>query len=210
MTVLLQTVLARLTERPGRIVGDDDWTHAAVAAVFRDGDHGAELLLIQRAHHDKDPWSGQMGFPGGRAEPGDESLEATAMRETQEELGLDLSADHVRRLGALDQLQARARTRITAMAITPFAFVVQGPAPPLTLNHEVEEAFWIPLNHLADPARRVWFDASRSEDLFRFRAVDLGRQTVLWGLTHFMVVEILHRLGLVDDVDALTTPRARV
>ena len=74
MTVPLQTVLDRLTERPARIVASDDWKHAAVASVFRDGDRGAELLFIERAHHPKDPWSGQIGFPGGRAEDADASL----------------------------------------------------------------------------------------------------------------------------------------
>jgi len=206
--VPLDTVLARLTERPGRVVAADDWKHAAVASIFRDGEHGAELLFIVRAHHEKDPWSGQVGFPGGRAEPIDGSLEATAIRETREELGVDLTTPSVRRLGALDQLQARARKQIIAMAITPLAFVVDGPAPALEPNEEVAEALWVPLSQLADPGRRVWFDAARADVPFRFQAIDIGHPTVLWGLTHYMVMEILHRLGLVDDVDALTVPRS--
>lgn len=210
MAVPLKTVLDRLTERPPRVVANDDWKHAAVASVFRDGREGAELLFIERAHHDQDPWSGQIGFPGGRAEQTDESLEATAARETREELGLELFAAPTHRLGALDQLQARARRQVIAMGITPYAFVLEGPAPTLTPNYEVEEAFWVPLSQLADPDRRTWFDASRAGVPYRFQAIDLERPTLLWGLTHYMVTEILHRLRLVEDVDSLTIPRANV
>ncbi len=69
-----------------------DAPRAAVALVLRDaGPGGIELLFIRRAEHEKDPWSGHMGFPGGRAEPGDAGLEGTAVRETLEETGLDLA-----------------------------------------------------------------------------------------------------------------------
>ena len=55
---------------------------AAVALVFRDGVQGGlELLFIRRAEHEKDPWSGHMGFPGGRQEPGDPDLAATAVQQ---------------------------------------------------------------------------------------------------------------------------------
>src|SRR5512140_1799579 len=64
---------------------------AAVAAIVRDSRDGAELLFIRRAEHPRDPWSGQMGLPGGRVDPGDPSPFAAAVRETAEEIGLDLA-----------------------------------------------------------------------------------------------------------------------
>jgi len=205
----LATVEDRLMRDPARDLGREGWRHAAVAAVFREGAQGAELLFIQRAVHEKDPWSGQIGFPGGRSEEGDPSLEHTAARETHEELDLDLlQPESVRRLGALDQLQARARRKILPLAITPFAFAWLGGAPPeLSPNHEVDSAFWVPLSTLADPARRIEYSSQRDALDRVFQALDLGEERVLWGLTHYMTIEILFRLGLVEDVQALTLPR---
>ena len=67
--------------------------------MFTDGADDTQLLFIQRAVVDGDPWSGQMAFPGGRFHEDDADSFATAERETKEELGLDLSG--ARRLGSL-------------------------------------------------------------------------------------------------------------
>ena len=205
----LHDVTRRLLRRPARVVAEEGWRYAAVATVFREGDAGAELLFIRRAEHDDDPWSGQLAFPGGRAEEGDRTLAHTAARETSEELGLDLWADGALEIGPLDQLQARARQTIAPMAIQPHAWALTE-RPGLEPNDEVAEAFWTPLAHLVDPARRVWYDAARAHLPYRFPAVDLGQPVPLWGLTHHMVHEILHRLGLIEDVSAHTTPRATI
>ena len=193
------------------ISSEEDWREASVAAVFRDGPDGAELLFIQRAAHPDDPWSGQIGFPGGRREADDPNGEAAAIRETLEEIGLDLSdRQSAVSLGELSQIQARARQQILPMVITPFGFVWTGGDVQFQLNYEVDEAFWVPLDRLADPSARVWFEAERSETPYRFRALDLGRSVPLWGLTHRMTLEILGRLGLVDDVDGLTVPQLKL
>src|SRR6185503_4424279 len=75
--------------------------YAAVALMLRVGpppDGALEMLLVKRAEYAGDPWSGHIALPGGRREPGDVSLEDTAVRETQEEIDVDLSA-HARMLG---------------------------------------------------------------------------------------------------------------
>lgn len=207
----LDAIADRILRRPPRTLdGASEWSRAAVAAVFRDGDRGAELLFIQRAAHPRDPWSGQVGFPGGRAEDHDATLQHTAARETLEELGLDLLGGPAAPLGALDELQARSRQKIAPMAIHPHAFAWRAPVPPLILDRtEVASAFWVPLTELADPGRRGWFDAERADAPYRFPTVDLGPGRTLWGLTHRMVHEILDRLELIDDVDELTRPQLR-
>src|SRR5439155_1604605 len=64
---------------------------AAVALVLIEGREGLEALFIHRAERAGDPWSGQVALPGGRHEPSDPDLLATAIRETLEETGVDLS-----------------------------------------------------------------------------------------------------------------------
>src|SRR5579863_6444108 len=66
---------------------------AAVAVVVRDTEEGDEVLLIKRAERDGDPWSGHIALPGGRVQKQDESFKATAVRETREEVGVDLDAN---------------------------------------------------------------------------------------------------------------------
>ena len=75
---------------------------AAVAIILRDSDDGSEVLLMQRAKHERDPWSGQMSFPGGKIEPEDSNSKATAMREAREEVGARLSDEDF--VGQLDDL----------------------------------------------------------------------------------------------------------
>ena len=105
---------------------------AAVAIVLRDGPSGIEVLFIHRAEHPEDPWSGHMAFPGGRAEDGEPPL-LTAMRESAEEVGLDLGRAEL--LGALDEVQAVRRVPVD-LAIAPFVFRVPASATPQP-NHEV-------------------------------------------------------------------------
>ncbi|MEE2829788.1 MAG: CoA pyrophosphatase [Myxococcota bacterium] len=208
----MDALRATLTRQPARsLPSAEEGRDAAVAAVFRQGFRGAELLFIRRAVHPRDPWSGQIGFPGGRQDPGDEDLEATATRETREEIGLDLRRENgVELLGALDQIQARARQKILPMIITPFAFCLpKTEGFGFKLNEEVEEAFWVPVHDLANPERRIWYEAERADIPYRFRALDLGRAVPLWGLTHRMTLEILGRLQLIEDVDSLSIPQLK-
>ncbi len=79
---------------------------AAVSLILTEHPElGVSVLMIQRAIHPGDPWSGQMGFPGGKVDPEDDHITATALRECQEELALDINV--LSRIGRLSDILAR-------------------------------------------------------------------------------------------------------
>jgi 8-oxo-dGTP pyrophosphatase MutT (NUDIX family) len=167
---------------PVRVAGGAP--RAAVALVLRDGAPGGiELLFIRRAEHERDPWSGHMGFPGGRAEPGDADPEATAVRETLEETGLDLAKDG-ERLGALDEVKALARGRPVDLVIAPFVFRLRhrkDGAP----SHEVVSLHWLPLERLLASETRSTLQYQYEETVLELPCLRIDG-LVIWGLTHRM------------------------
>lgn len=173
---------ALASRSPARL-GEQVSERAAVALILRESGPGLEILFIRRAEHPEDPWSGQMAFPGGRAEAGDSDLTVTAVRETAEEVGVDL-AEAGELLGALDEVRAMARGRPMDLAIAPFVFRLQQPAP-MKPGPEVRSVHWIPLDELLGGRWRSTFEyvhqGARLE-LPCLRFEDL----VIWGLTYRM------------------------
>jgi 8-oxo-dGTP pyrophosphatase MutT (NUDIX family) len=156
--------------------------------VLRDVPGDVELLFIRRAEHPRDPWSGQMGLPGGRVDPGDASLLAAALRETREEIGLDLETVG-RPLGRLSEVRTHLPLGSVPHSVVPFAFAVDV-EPVLRPNHEVQEAIWVPLSFLADRANRASFTWVR-KGLPLPMPCTTYRGRVIWGLTLRIVDELL-------------------
>jgi 8-oxo-dGTP pyrophosphatase MutT (NUDIX family) len=164
---------------------------AAVAVIFRiSGDDALELLMIERARYAGDPWSGHIAFPGGRSEPADESLLATALRETREEIGVDLAADG-RILGALTRLLPMT-PRLPRIAIAPFVALLARDAP-LALSEEVAGAFWVPLSTLQRADVSCDVEITVGDTLRTVHAFVHGRYTI-WGLTERIICDLLARL----------------
>jgi len=172
---------------------------SSVAIVLRPVEAGLEALFIQRAERVDDPWSGQVAFPGGRAEPGESSV-GTAIRETAEEVGLDLStaADL---LGGLDEIQAVGRRLALELSIQPWVFALHGPIGPLRCSDEVASAHWLRLSELFDPARQRPFLYEHEGATIRLPSVHAGA-LVIWGLTYRM----LQSLAEVVDGGAAGAP----
>jgi 8-oxo-dGTP pyrophosphatase MutT (NUDIX family) len=164
---------------------------AAVALVFRAAEgREAELLVIRRAEHEGDPWSGQMGLPGGRQEPNDESLEDTAVRETFEETGIDIRSDGFV-LGSLDEHRPRTPL-LPAIIVRPYVAVVR-PDIALALNAEVADTVWIPLHVLRNVAtQRDSVVHIRGE--MRSEPSFVVGTTVVWGMTNRILRSLLRVL----------------
>ncbi len=185
----VRSVLERRAAR--ELAEHDKW--AAVAMLLREGLQGPEVLLIRRAEHPSDPWSGHMAFPGGRQQTEDASLLDTAVRETREEVGLDLSSE-AEHIGQLDDLQAIARGKPLETVIRPFVFEVHRDSPIQADEKEVAEALWAPLLPLyrgeVDTVRPYQWHGTRID----FPAYDVDGR-VVWGLTYQMLRSFFRILG---------------
>jgi 8-oxo-dGTP pyrophosphatase MutT (NUDIX family) len=159
---------------------------AAVAIMLRDPGEGLEVLFIRRAENPQDPWSGQVAFPGGRFEPQDADLRATARRETLEETGLDLSRSEF--LGALDEIAARGRLRPVDLSVQPFVFALEGEME-TRASGEVESLHWIPLDRLLAPKAEETFEYHQGDTTVRMPCLSVG-PIVIWGLTYRMFLDL--------------------
>jgi 8-oxo-dGTP pyrophosphatase MutT (NUDIX family) len=189
-----------LSARPARALPEAVSSRAAVAVILREGERdgertgpgGLEMLFIRRAEHEGDPWSGQIGFPGGRQEPGDRDLAATAERETEEEIGIDLRASAVP-LGALDEIRATARGRLVDLAIAPFVYRLTDAAAAIRLSPEVTDVHWIPLEDLTSDAHQGTFQYRHADGSVDLPCLRVG-EVVIWGLTYRMFSGLRERL----------------
>jgi len=185
--VLLDPAEASVVEVHGR-------TKAAVlVALYVDG--GDLHAVFTRRRHDLRSHAGEISFPGGRRDPGDTSLLETALRETEEEIGLP--RDVVRVLGAL----APTPTVATNYGVYPFVGLIE-PGRLWTLSpREVDEVLELRLAALrAARARRRLLHRGIP---FRTDVYDMGDSTVIWGATARIVGDLLARVDpLLDEAGA--------
>jgi len=189
MTVLTPKTKQRLAQFHKEPAGFEPQAgRAAVAIILRDGGETTEMLMIRRAVREGDPWSGHMGFPGGRRDPSDASNLRCALRETEEELGVDLLQCGIQ-LGELTDVNTGWRADRPEMLVTPFVFQVNA-VPAMTPNYEVAEVVWVPLDFLMQPDKREpmkweWKGKTLETDSYLYASYRI------WGLSLMMIDEML-------------------
>jgi 8-oxo-dGTP pyrophosphatase MutT (NUDIX family) len=183
----LKARLARAAALPSSLYGDDGAGRAEAAvtpaAVLVPIIAREELsVLFTRRTTQLKAHSGQVSFPGGRAEPDDRGPEHTALREAREEIGL--APERVQVLGRLPDYLTR-----TGFRVTPIVGLVEPPLELLPDAREVDEVFEVPLAFLLDPANRRRESRQIGGRLATYYVFEHhGR--VIWGATAGMLVNL--------------------
>jgi len=156
--------------------------HASVLIPLVLRDEGLTVLLTERSTH-LSSHSGQVAFPGGKADPEDADSLDTALREAEEEIGLDRSLVQV--LGSLPLY-----TTGSAFMVTPVVALVQGGHAVTPNPHEVADTFEVPLAFLMDPANHrrhalEWNGVRRQWLSMPYR--DAKGERFIWGATAGML-----------------------
>lgn len=160
---------------------------AVLFPIVLRGTAGQTVLLTQRTAHLRDH-AGQISFPGGRVEDTDVSPVDTALRETEEEIGL--ARERIEVLGFLPEYRTG-----TGFRVTPVVGLVR---PPFALEldpFEVAEAFEVPLDFLLDPANHQEHALHYRGAMRHFFAMPYG-DYFIWGATAGMIRSLTARLGL--------------
>lgn len=157
---------------------------AAVAALVHDSAEGAQVLLMKRVERVGDPWSGHISLPGGRYETGDRTLLTTAIRETREELGIDLAAAQF--IGSLPAVSPLA-SGPSGMEVTPFVFMTSTTVEPIC-GPEAMAAFWLPIESAA--AGRLDGTYIYPGTTRKFPSWNFAGHTI-WGLTWRILTELI-------------------
>ena len=167
--------------------------YAAVALVLAGEAAALSLCLIRRAERESDRWSGHVALPGGRVDPADASPLDAAMRETREEVGIRLGRPAL--LGSLGAQPINRIARPGDPSLSAYVFYAGETLGRLAPNHEVAEAFWVPLAHLLDRRNAGYRQVARDGTSYDSPAV-LYEGHHIWGLTYRVLTLFFERLRL--------------
>lgn len=165
---------------------------ASVAVILIPAPEGWMIPLILRPQ-DSPTHAGQVSFPGGVAEAG-ESVEATALRELHEEIGVAGSGIHL--VGRLTPIYVFNSNYL----VTPVLGVHHGPARFRPCPSEVAAVLPLPVEHLLDAANFGRHEICRGEMRFEAPHIELGEQRI-WGATSMMLGEVIELLEEIGELD---------
>jgi 8-oxo-dGTP pyrophosphatase MutT (NUDIX family) len=158
---------------------------AVLLPIFERGGEG-HVLYIKRS--EQVSHQGQVAFPGGRVEPTDSDLGATALREAHEEVGI--VPETVEMLGFLPS----QNTLVSGYFVAPFVGAIPDPRDLSHDPREVAEVFTVPLDALFDPKYRGTYEFRRDRREFKFPAILYAGQTI-WGLTYRITLDLIEILN---------------
>jgi 8-oxo-dGTP pyrophosphatase MutT (NUDIX family) len=161
-------------------------TRAAVLVPIIAHPQGLSVLFTRRTTQLK-AHSGQVSFPGGRAEPGDPSPQHTALREAEEEIGLPPSRVEV--LGQLAEYHTR-----TGFRVTPVVGLIQPPLELVPDAREVDEVFEVPLAFVLNPANHRRESRQIGARMATYYVIEHHGRTI-WGATAGMLVNLYRQLA---------------
>jgi len=151
-----------------------------IPVFFKNGE--AQLLLTKRADH-LEHHKGQISFPGGKADPGDKDLEQTALRETEEEVGI--RSAHVQVLGRTDTFLTN-----TNFMVSPFVGFFDHPYPFRVSHGEIDRLIEVPLSHLLRDDIFEMKPYRRDHRDFLVHYYHYG-DDLIWGVTGFLLSNFL-------------------
>jgi len=166
---------------------DSKKPRGAVGVLIKEEAADLWLLMIKRHENPRDPWSGQMAFPGGHADPQDRTLFDTVAREATEEVGIDMRSHEF--LGCLSNVTPKN----APMVVSPFVFLLAGKVDPTT-SREAQEVLWVPVSFLLNPKNvsSITIPVGRGE-------VTMGcynySNHVIWGLSFRIIQEISSKMA---------------
>jgi 8-oxo-dGTP pyrophosphatase MutT (NUDIX family) len=185
---VLERLKVHLAARPPRDLPPHPHRRAAVLIpVFRD--RGTPSLLLTKRTETVERHKGQISFPGGGEEPDDPDLQATALRETQEEVGLHPNLVEV--WGRLDEVE----TVVSGFAITPYVGLIPWPASLRPNPNEIAEILTVPFALFLDPANLRVEHIVRDGRPYELLFYD-SPPHVIWGVTARIVQSML---AVLDD-----------
>src|SRR5438552_1520088 len=175
MTALTDLIRQKLARRTRRMIEADGLTRAAVLIPLLVQD-GTPLVLFTRRTDTVQHHKGQISFPGGATEQGDVDALATALRETEEEVGIPPGIVEV--LGTLDDVHAT----VSGFLITPFVGIISDPVPLRINTAEIAEVLSVPLSMFRDASRLRMERRERGGQQVDVYFYTHGRYEI-WGVT---------------------------